>query len=74
MGEILLFCFSFFLGVEGRAPLHNLRALRALRAALPQACADKLRRELESYGNPPRFPEDVEEEVIEEVSWSLLYY
>ncbi|XP_067900003.1 leucine--tRNA ligase, cytoplasmic isoform X2 [Heterodontus francisci] len=27
-----------------------------------KACADKLKRELESYGNPPQFPEEEEEE------------
>ncbi|XP_048459558.1 leucine--tRNA ligase, cytoplasmic isoform X1 [Rhincodon typus] len=27
-----------------------------------KACADKLKRELELYGNPPQFPEEVEEE------------
>lgn len=26
-----------------------------------QACADKLKREMELYGNPPVFPEDDEE-------------
>lgn len=28
----------------------------------PQACADKLKREMEVYGNPPQFPEEEEEE------------
>lgn len=27
-----------------------------------QACADKLKREMELYGNPPQFPDDEEEE------------
>lgn len=27
-----------------------------------QACADKLKREMELYGNPPQFPDDDEEE------------
>ena len=27
-----------------------------------QACADKLKREMEVYGNPPQFPEEGEEE------------
>lgn len=27
-----------------------------------QACADKLKREMELYGNPPQFPEEEEEE------------
>lgn len=31
-----------------------------------QACADKLKREMEQYGFPPKFPEHVEE-VVEEV-------
>lgn len=32
-----------------------------------KACADKLKREIELYGNPPRFPEEEEEvEVVKE--------
>jgi hypothetical protein len=31
-----------------------------------QACADKLKREMEQFGFPPKFPEHVEE-VVEEV-------
>lgn len=31
-----------------------------------QACADKLKREMEQFGFPPKFPEQVEE-VVEEV-------
>lgn len=27
-----------------------------------QACADKLKREMELYGNPPQFPDEEEEE------------
>ncbi|CAO4371332.1 unnamed protein product [Caenorhabditis nigoni] len=33
-----------------------------------KACADKLKREMEDFGYPPKFPEDVEVEVKEEVS------
>ncbi|EFO88158.1 hypothetical protein CRE_06955 [Caenorhabditis remanei] len=33
-----------------------------------KACADKLKREMEDFGYPPNFPEDVEEVVKEEVS------
>lgn len=29
---------------------------------IPQACADKLKREMELYGNPPQFPDEEEEE------------
>lgn len=29
---------------------------------LCQACADKLKREMELYGNPPQFPDEEEEE------------
>lgn len=28
--------------------------------ALPQACADKLAREIATYGNPPKFPTEEE--------------
>ncbi len=31
---------------------------------MPQACADKLTREIATYGNPPKFP--TEEEAAEE--------
>lgn len=31
----------------------------------PQACADKLKREMELYGNPPQFPDEDEEEAEE---------
>lgn len=31
-----------------------------------KACADKLKRELELYGYPPKFP--IEEEIVEEVA------
>lgn len=31
-----------------------------------KACADKLKREMETYGNPPRFPEEEIQEVVEE--------
>lgn len=30
-----------------------------------QACADKLKREMELYGNPPQFPDEEEEEKVE---------
>lgn len=30
-----------------------------------QACADKLKREMELYGNPPVFPEEEQEELAE---------
>lgn len=33
-----------------------------------KACADKLKREMQDFGYPPNFPEDVVEEVKEEVS------
>ncbi|EGT45646.1 CBN-LARS-1 protein [Caenorhabditis brenneri] len=33
-----------------------------------KACADKLKREMDDFGFPPKFPEDVEEVVKEEVS------
>ncbi len=32
-----------------------------------KACADKLKREIEEFGNPPQFPAEEEEEVKEEV-------
>ena len=32
-----------------------------------KACADKLKREIEEFGNPPEFPPEQEEEVKEEV-------
>lgn len=31
-----------------------------------KACADKLKREMELYGNPPKFPEIEEEVKVEE--------
>lgn len=31
-----------------------------------KACADKLQREMETFGYPPKFPSDVEEKVVEE--------
>lgn len=31
-----------------------------------KACADKLKREMELYGFPPKFPEDEEEQVVKE--------
>lgn len=31
-----------------------------------KACADKLKREMELFGNPPKFPQDQEEEQVKE--------
>lgn len=35
-----------------------------------QACADKLKREIELYGNPPQFPDDDDEEEKEKPNTS----
>lgn len=42
--------------------LKHLHAISHTFCSFYQACADKLKREMELYGNPPLFPDEDEEE------------
>ena len=38
-----------------------------------QACADKLKREMNDFGFPPTFPENSEKEEAKQVNWKLSF-
>lgn len=38
-----------------------------------QACADKLKREMNDFGFPPKFPENSEKEEAKQVNWKLSF-